>query len=50
MGGGIGAALTGLVADHFSLTAGLQVLALPAVLGTASTLAYAVLRRARHKG
>ena len=43
--GGIGAWLTGLVADHFSLTVGLRSLALPAVLSAACTLAYTVVRR-----
>ena len=43
--GGIGAWITGLVADHFSLAAGLRLLAVPTVLGTACILAYAMVQR-----
>jgi FSR family fosmidomycin resistance protein-like MFS transporter len=38
VGGGIGASLTGFIADHYSLTTGLQWLILPAVLAAASML------------
>jgi FSR family fosmidomycin resistance protein-like MFS transporter len=44
VGGGIGASLTGLVADRSSLTAGLRSLPLPAALGAGCILAYAALR------
>lgn len=43
--GGLGASLTGLVADRYSLAAGLRLLALPAALGTLCILAYSVVRR-----
>jgi FSR family fosmidomycin resistance protein-like MFS transporter len=43
--GGLGASLTGYVADRFSLATGLRLLVLPAALGTACVLAYAVVRR-----
>lgn len=49
VGGGIGASLTGLVADRFSLRMGLQSLALPAVLGAAGILAYAALQKTRDR-
>jgi FSR family fosmidomycin resistance protein-like MFS transporter len=42
--GGLGASLTGLIADRYSLATGLRLLALPAALGTLSILAYAVVR------
>lgn len=41
--GGLGASLTGLIADRFSLTVGLQSLALPPLLGMGCILAYVVL-------
>lgn len=43
--GGIGASLTGVLADRTSLTTALQVLVVPAVLSTASILVYAMVRR-----
>jgi MFS transporter, FSR family, fosmidomycin resistance protein len=43
--GGIGASLTGVLADRTSLTTALQVLVIPAVLSTASILVYAMVRR-----
>jgi FSR family fosmidomycin resistance protein-like MFS transporter len=43
--GGIGASITGLVADRVSLAAGLRLLALPVFLGAACILAYAIVRR-----
>jgi FSR family fosmidomycin resistance protein-like MFS transporter len=45
--GGIGASLTGLIADQSSLTVGLQSLVIVAFLAAACVFAYAVLRR-RH--
>jgi FSR family fosmidomycin resistance protein-like MFS transporter len=42
---GIGASLTGLVADRFSLETGLRWLALPSMVGVACMLAYATARR-----
>jgi FSR family fosmidomycin resistance protein-like MFS transporter len=49
--GGIGASFTGLVADRSSLSASLQLLAIPPVAGLACTLLYAAHRRAaaRHE-
>ena len=44
--GGIGASFTGLVADRWSLEAGLRMLVLPTVLGAACILAYAAVQRA----
>lgn len=43
--GGLGASFTGYIADHFSLTTGLQLLVFPPLLGLTCTLAYAALRR-----
>jgi FSR family fosmidomycin resistance protein-like MFS transporter len=43
--GGLGASFTGLVADHFSLTFGLQLLVAPPLLGLACMLVYATLQR-----
>jgi FSR family fosmidomycin resistance protein-like MFS transporter len=47
VGGGLGASLTGLLADNFSLTAGLHSLALPAVLAAVSMAVYGLLWRSR---
>jgi predicted MFS family arabinose efflux permease len=47
--GGIGASLTGLVADRFSLTAGLETLVLAAALSAAPVFFYAALRRNQDK-
>jgi FSR family fosmidomycin resistance protein-like MFS transporter len=44
IGGGIGASLTGFIADRFSLTAGLQWLILPAGLAATSMLLLAALQ------
>ena len=49
IGGGIGASVTGLLADHFSLRVGLESLVLPAVLSAAGVLAYAALRRPQNE-
>jgi FSR family fosmidomycin resistance protein-like MFS transporter len=46
LGGGIGATLTGLVADRSSLTVALLSLVLPVVLGAGCILAYAALSQA----
>jgi FSR family fosmidomycin resistance protein-like MFS transporter len=43
--GGIGASLTGMIADRFSLEVGLRTLVLPALIGTVCVLAYASTRR-----
>lgn len=43
--GGIGASLTGLIADQSSLAVGLQSLIIPPLLGVIFALAYAALRR-----
>jgi FSR family fosmidomycin resistance protein-like MFS transporter len=43
--GGIGASITGLVADRFSLDVGLRTLVVPALLGMACVLSYALLTR-----
>ncbi|MFN8460109.1 MAG: MFS transporter, partial [Anaerolineae bacterium] len=43
--GGLGASFTGYIADHFSLTTGLQLLIFPPLLGLVCTLIYATLRR-----
>lgn len=43
--GGLGASLTGMVADRFSLTVGLNLLLVPPVLGLGCILAYALARR-----
>ncbi len=43
--GGLGASVTGAIADQFSLTAGLQSLILAPILGVACTLAYVLLAR-----
>jgi FSR family fosmidomycin resistance protein-like MFS transporter len=45
--GGIGASLTGFIADRFSLTVGLQTLLFPPLIGLACILAYAALQRSR---
>lgn len=42
---GLGASLTGLLADRYSLATGLRSLALPVALGTVCVLAYAFMRR-----
>lgn len=42
--GGIGASITGLVADRVSLAVGLRTLSLPALLGAACVLAYALVQ------
>ncbi len=48
--GGIGASVTGLVADQFSLTTGLQTLILPPLVGVGCIIAYvALLRRQKLK-
>jgi FSR family fosmidomycin resistance protein-like MFS transporter len=47
IGGGIGASITGWMADHFDLTLGLRSLILPALLSGASILLYAALQRRR---
>jgi FSR family fosmidomycin resistance protein-like MFS transporter len=44
--GGIGASVTGFIADQFSLTVGLQSLVLAPLVGVICTLAYVVLQRA----
>jgi hypothetical protein len=44
--GGLGASLTGILADNHSLTFALRTLLLPALLSTASVLAYAVVQSA----
>ncbi len=51
--GGIGASVTGMIADRLSLHTGLSLLVVPAALGTACVLCYALaqrlpLRHARH--
>jgi FSR family fosmidomycin resistance protein-like MFS transporter len=43
--GGIGASVTGLVADQFSLTTGLQTLILPPLVGVGCIIAYVALLR-----
>lgn len=43
--GGMGASFTGLVADHYSLATGLQLLIFPPLLGLACILIYAALQR-----
>lgn len=43
--GGLGASLTGLVADQYSLATGLQLLIFPPLLGLVCILAYAALQR-----
>jgi hypothetical protein len=48
--GGIGASLTGVLADRYSLATGLRSLALPVALGTLCVLAYAALRRSSPDG
>jgi FSR family fosmidomycin resistance protein-like MFS transporter len=50
IGGGIGAVVTGAVADRFSLDVALQWLWLPAVLATVCILAYPVLTRGARLG
>jgi hypothetical protein len=45
--GGLGTSLTGMLADRYSLTAAMYTLVLPAVLGTACVLAYALVQRLR---
>jgi FSR family fosmidomycin resistance protein-like MFS transporter len=47
IGGGVGASLTGMIADASSLTVGLQSLIVPAILAAGSVLAYAILPRRR---
>ncbi|MBN1934251.1 MAG: MFS transporter [Anaerolineae bacterium] len=47
--GGIGASVTGQIADALSLQAGLRLLAVPLVLGAASILAYALTQKKRRK-
>jgi FSR family fosmidomycin resistance protein-like MFS transporter len=49
IGGGIGASITGLIADRFSLQVGMESLVLPAVLSAASILAYAARRPPRNQ-
>ena len=49
IGAGIGASITGLIADRFSLQVGMESLVLPAVLSAASILAYAARRRPRNQ-
>lgn len=44
--GGLGASLTGVLADRYSLTAALRTLLLPALLSAVCILAYALLQRA----
>jgi FSR family fosmidomycin resistance protein-like MFS transporter len=44
--GGLGASLTGYLADRYDLTTALRVLLLPAALGVLSILAYAAVQRA----
>ena len=43
--GGLGASVTGAIADRFSLTAGLQTLILAPLLGVGCTVAYVLLQR-----
>jgi hypothetical protein len=43
--GGLGASLTGLVADQYSLATGLQLLIFPPLLGLVCILTYAALQR-----
>jgi len=43
--GGMGASFTGLMADHFTLTLGLQLLVIPPLLGLVSILVYAARQR-----
>jgi FSR family fosmidomycin resistance protein-like MFS transporter len=43
--GGVGASVTGFVADQLSLTAGLYTLVLPPLVGVGCVLAYVVLQR-----
>jgi FSR family fosmidomycin resistance protein-like MFS transporter len=43
--GGIGASITGMVADRSSLEVGLQLLVVPVMVGAACALAYGVLQR-----
>lgn len=43
--GGIGASVTGMIADRLSLGTGLRLLVVPAMLGTACMLCYALLQR-----
>jgi FSR family fosmidomycin resistance protein-like MFS transporter len=43
--GGLGASVTGFVADQFSLTSGLQTLILPPLVGVGCVLAYVALQR-----
>ena len=40
--GGIGASVTGMIADRFSLTIGLRTLVVPAIVGLSSILVYSV--------
>jgi FSR family fosmidomycin resistance protein-like MFS transporter len=49
IGGGIGASVTGLIADHSSLRVGMESLILPAVLSAAGILAYAARVRPRNQ-
>jgi FSR family fosmidomycin resistance protein-like MFS transporter len=43
--GGLGASVTGLIADQFSLTTGLQTLVVPPIVGVGAILAYVVVQR-----
>ena len=45
--GGIGASLTGVIADRYSLTTALRLLVVPAALSAACILAYGLVRRPR---
>jgi MFS family permease len=47
--GGLGASVTGFIADHSTLTTGLQSLALPLLVGIGCTLSYVALQRGRRR-
>jgi FSR family fosmidomycin resistance protein-like MFS transporter len=47
--GGLGASLTGILADRYDLTVALRTLLLPALLSVVSILAYAAVQRAARR-